>query len=295
MQIGIFTRVYKRATLADVLDAVRAAGVTAVQFNMECAGLPELPEEITPEAAATIGAALRERGIAMAAVSGTFNIIHPDAVQRQAGMRGLRALAAACPALGTQVITLSTGTRNAAHMWRTHPENDTPEAWEESAAALRDIAAIGEEYGVTMAFEPEVSNIVDSAQKARHMLDTVGSPSLKVVMDGANLFHEGELPRMAEILDDAMSPARRRHRAGACQGSRPRRRCGQPAGRAWGARLRPLSAATARCGVYRRSRAPRPRRRAGGGMYGVSCGAPECAAVTVITAEDAEERRGVED
>ncbi|MEN9937616.1 MAG: hypothetical protein RLZZ387_4195 [Chloroflexota bacterium] len=203
MQVGIFTRVFQRPTLEETLDAVRAAGVQAVQFNLACAGLPELPPQIAPEVASTIGAAFRERGITMAAVSGTYNIIHPDQAQREAGLRGLRALAEVCGALGTRVITLSTGTRNAQNMWRTHPDNSTPEAWSESVAAMREIAAVGAAYGVTMAFEPEVSNVVDSARKARRMLDEVGSPHLKVVMDGANLFHAGELPAMAAILDEA--------------------------------------------------------------------------------------------
>ena len=56
---------------------------------------------------------------------------------------------------------------------------------------------------VILAFEPEVNNIVDSARKARRLLDEIASPHLKVVIDGANLFHVGELPRMREILDEA--------------------------------------------------------------------------------------------
>jgi len=56
-----------------------------------------------------------------------------------------------------------------------------------------------------LAFEPEVNNVVDSAQKARQLLDEIGSPFLKVTIDAANLFHAGELPRMKEILDEAFA------------------------------------------------------------------------------------------
>jgi sugar phosphate isomerase/epimerase len=62
-----------------------------------------------------------------------------------------------------------------------------------------------EASGVTLAFEPEVSNVIDSAVKARRLLDELGSPRLKVVIDPANLFHAGELPRMSEILDEAFA------------------------------------------------------------------------------------------
>jgi len=59
--------------------------------------------------------------------------------------------------------------------------------------------------GVTLAFEPEVNNIVDSAAKARRLLDQIGSERLKVTMDGSNLFHAGEFPRMGEILDESFA------------------------------------------------------------------------------------------
>jgi sugar phosphate isomerase/epimerase len=36
-----------------------------------------------------------------------------------------------------------------------------------------------------------VSNVIDSAQKARRLLDEIRSPRLKITMDAANLFHAG--------------------------------------------------------------------------------------------------------
>lgn len=205
MQIGIFAKTFARPTLAATLDAVARHGIRTVQFNMACAGGPSMPDQIDPELAATVRRELAARDITMAAVSGTFNIIHPDLGQRRAGMRRLRALAGACRALGTEVITLSTGTRDPQDMWRRHPDNDTPEAWRDMRAALGEAAQIAEEHAVTLAFEPEVNNVVDSAQKARRLLDEVGSPRMKVVIDGANLFHAGELPRMREILEEAFA------------------------------------------------------------------------------------------
>ncbi|HEU0010445.1 MAG TPA: TIM barrel protein, partial [Verrucomicrobiae bacterium] len=47
------------------------------------------------------------------------------------------------------------------------------------------------------------SNVVDSASKARRLLDEMKSPRLKIIMDPANLFHPGDLPRQREILEGA--------------------------------------------------------------------------------------------
>src|SRR3569623_4692 len=58
---------------------------------------------------------------------------------------------------------------------------------------------------VTLAVEPEVTNLVDSAAQARRLLHEMASPHLKITMDGANLFLAGELPRMKQVLDDAFA------------------------------------------------------------------------------------------
>src|SRR6478735_6416758 len=148
MQIGIFAKTFVRPTLDATLDAVVAHGIRAVQFNLDCAGVPSLPEQIDPALSAAIRRALAARGIRMAAVSGTFNMIHPDLRQRRDGLAGLRTLIAACADLGTSVITLSTGTRNPENMWRTHPDNDTPAAWRDLLAALGEVLPSAEEHRV---------------------------------------------------------------------------------------------------------------------------------------------------
>lgn len=203
MEIGIFSKTFTRPTLGAVLDAVAEHGVYAVQFNMSCAGVGEMPAEIGPELTTTIRQAMAARGITMAAISGTFNMIHPNLAERQAGLRRLRTLASACHDLGTSVITLCTGTRDTESMWRAHPENGSEAAWRDLVVSMHEAAAIADAYGVIMAFEPEVSNVIDSAQRARRLLDEINSPRLKVVMDGANIFHKGELPHMTAILTEA--------------------------------------------------------------------------------------------
>jgi sugar phosphate isomerase/epimerase len=205
VQIGIFAKTFVRPTLAATLDAVAAHGIRVVQFNLSCAGLPTLPDALDAAACAAIRAAHAERGLTMAAVSGTYNMIHPDPQVRSDGLRRLAVLAAACAALGTSLITLCTGSRDAENMWRRHPDNDTPAAWRDLLASMAGAAAIAEQHGVTLGIEPEVANVVDSAAKARLLLDELRSPQLKIVMDGANLFHRGELPRQHAVLAEAFA------------------------------------------------------------------------------------------
>jgi sugar phosphate isomerase/epimerase len=203
MQIGIFARTFARPTLIEVLSAVRAQGLNSVQFNMSCTGLASLPDQINPEVADSIRHEAARQGVTFAAISGTFNMIDPDLEKRKLGLQRLRVLASVCERLGTQVITVCTGSRDPHDMWARHRDNDTKEAWADLSASMEKALNIADEHRVTLAIEPEVSNVVDSARKGRLLLDEMKSSRLKVVMDGANLFHAGELPRMRRILEDA--------------------------------------------------------------------------------------------
>jgi sugar phosphate isomerase/epimerase len=203
MRVGIFARTFPGPSVVEILDQVAAHGIPDVQFNMSCAGRPTLPEEVEPELCSRVAQAFARRGLRMAAVSGTFNMAHPDPEVRRAGVRGLGVLARSCKTLGTSVITLCTGTRDPDDMWRWHADNHTPAAWGDLVETVRTALNRTEGSGVTLAFEPEVSNVVDSAAKARCLLDEVASPRLKVVIDPANLFHAGELSRMRKVLDEA--------------------------------------------------------------------------------------------
>ena len=203
MKIGIFAKTFVRPTLEDTLDAVAAHGIPSVQFNMACAGLPSMPDEISAELAGRTRAAHAARGIQMAAVSGTFNMIHPDPAVRDAGLRRLGVLAGAARAMGTGLITLCTGSRDPQDMWRRHPDNDLPDAWQDLTASLERALTLAEQHDVTLGFEPEVANVIDTAAKGRRLLDEMRSPRLKVVFDAANLFRAGDLARMPQVLGEA--------------------------------------------------------------------------------------------
>ena len=164
-----------------------------------------MPETIPADVTDRIRRAAADRQITIASVRGTFNMSHPDPEERRAGLRRLKVLAEACPGLSTSKIHICTGTRNRDNMWRPHPDNGLPASWRDMAACVREATDIARQAGVVLAFEPEVNNVVDSAKKARRLLDEIGSPFLKVTIDAANLFHAGELPRMKEILDEAFA------------------------------------------------------------------------------------------
>lgn len=64
--------------------------------------------------------------------------------------------------------------------------------------------ALAEKFGVDLGIEPELANVVASAPLARTLIDELGSPRLKVVLDPANLFEHGPAGEIAGVIDQAV-------------------------------------------------------------------------------------------
>jgi sugar phosphate isomerase/epimerase len=203
MHLGIFAKTFPRPSLEETLDAIADRGLTHVQFNLSCCGLPTLPERLDEDLSIWIARSFREQGLTMAAISGTFNLCDPDGDRLHENLERLKVLAAACRWLDTRIITLCTGTRDAEDMWKWHPDNVRRNTWEVLVASMREAVKIADHHEVIVAFEPEINNVVCSVARARMLLDDVESPWLKVVIDPANLIHAGDFPRLNEVLDEA--------------------------------------------------------------------------------------------
>jgi sugar phosphate isomerase/epimerase len=88
-------------------------------------------------------------------------------------------------------------------MWKWHSENDSREAWDDVVRSI-DLGLIAaEKNNLILAFEPESENVVNSANRARKLLDELGNPRLRIVIDPANLISPGRSQK--EILDDSFA------------------------------------------------------------------------------------------
>ena len=205
MRLGIFAKTFAGSDPLTVLTAARSAGFEAVQYNMACSGLAAMPDLITPEVTRAIQQASADTGVAIAAVSGTYNMIHPDPSVRDAGMRRLALLIENAAAMSTQMVTLCTGTCDPDDQWRGHPDNDSAAAWALLCTEMGKAADLAEAHGIKLGIEPELANVVSDAARARTLIDTLQSPSLAIVLDPANLFEVETLSQQRRIISHAIA------------------------------------------------------------------------------------------
>lgn len=202
---GIFETIFPRRRFEAALDAVAALGLGWVQFDLASAGIPTLPRELPDGLTDRIRRECAARGIQIAALAGTYNMIHPDPAVRAEGLAGLRVAAAAAHEIGAPVVTLCTGTRDPDSMWRAHPDNRTQAAWADLLHEMTAALALAAEYDILLGIEPEPANVAGSAALARDLLRELADPRLKIVLDPANVI-AAERERPPEtVLSDAFA------------------------------------------------------------------------------------------
>lgn len=207
MQVGIFAKTFAGTEPLGVLSAVRDSGYAVTQFNLACCGLPSMPDAV-PEAAVTaVRTAAQATGVSLVALSGTYNMAHPDITVRQTGLRQLAVVIRTAAELAIPLVTLCTGTRHASDQWAHHPDNADPSAWIDMATEMEKALALAEDHGVDLGIEPEQANIVTSADDARRLIGEMGSKRLRIVLDPANLFESATAAQARTIVAQAVDTA----------------------------------------------------------------------------------------
>jgi sugar phosphate isomerase/epimerase len=203
MNLGIFAKTFRRETVREIFAAVRGGDYSCTQFNMSCVGLAALPDNVSDETVEQILSATANEKVELSALSGTFNMAHPDCRIRARGLVSLEVLAAVCERLHIPVLTLCTGTRDPLDMWRWHPENASEEARADFLDSLERAILIAEATDLLLAIEPEPGNVIDSASAAWELIKEVQSSRLKIILDPANLIKAASASEDRIIIEEA--------------------------------------------------------------------------------------------
>jgi sugar phosphate isomerase/epimerase len=204
MLLGIFAKTFATLAPAETCRRIKAAGYSCTQFNMSCLGMPPLPFEISVDLVKHVSAEFRAGGVPIVAISGTYNMIHPNPVVRANGRRGFRTVAGAAHAMGTGLVTLCTGTLDLNDQWKFHPGNREPEAWRNLLEEMEEVITLAEEFDVLLGVEPEPANVVASAYEAHRLLDELQTDRIRIVLDTANLASPRDDRNFAAVVQQAI-------------------------------------------------------------------------------------------
>jgi sugar phosphate isomerase/epimerase len=210
VQLGVFSRTYRSngngpVGVDKIFSRIAQDGFQAVQFNFSSAGLAALPKDSPEAAIKEVMATARQNGLTICALSGTYNMAHPDMARRQSDRIGFTNVVRAAQIMQVPLVTLCTGTRDATDMWKAHPDNGSAEAWSTMRGELDFALGLAERRGITLGVEPEPGNVIANASVARRLLDEIAAPHLKIVMDAANLLPPESQSRQREVIAEAVA------------------------------------------------------------------------------------------
>jgi sugar phosphate isomerase/epimerase len=204
MYTAIFSRTYPMKDVGSVLGAVASDGYQGIQANLSSAGLASLPDILPPGIGAQFATQARVEGLRIAALSGTYNMAHPDAKVRQASRVGFRNVVTAAREMGAPIVCLCTGSRDAHDMWKFHRGNGSDGAWNDLRCELEFALALAQAAGIRLAIEPEPANVIRDATAAARILKEMSSPHLGIILDAANLLAPETLAKQHRVMDEAI-------------------------------------------------------------------------------------------
>lgn len=204
MQIGIRLHDGEGLPLEELLPIISQRGFTCAHLAMT----KSIREYSTDISALTPGLAMYLRGLFSKnnidiAVLGCYdNLANPDPVQLRAIKERYAANIRFASLLGCGVVGTETGAPNTEY--KPSAECRSREALECFIENLREVVSYAEKAGVIVAIEPVYKHIVYSPQRAREVLDAIGSPNLQIIFDPVNLLSAENLSDRERVLDDAM-------------------------------------------------------------------------------------------
>jgi len=181
-----------RGTIEETFYVAGEYGLEQVQFNLKSLFGEEMPPRILENILKKAAEAARENNIEIVGIHGTFNMITSDPAEMSESIRRFELVAQAAGIIGTRLITLCTGTKSDVSMWSWHPETVSQRSWDEFIGTMTKVLTIAERYDMLLGIETEYTNVINTAARARTLIDLMQSDRIKIIMDCANLFHPGD-------------------------------------------------------------------------------------------------------
>ena len=115
-------------------------------------------------------------------------LFHPEQTIRQTVIDKIKRGTQIAADLSAPYCLIRPGSLNPSGSWAPHRDNHTPNAWHHLIETLQQITPTLEQHGVIAVMETHLVSILRNPETCRQMVETIGSPNLRLVMDYVNHF-----------------------------------------------------------------------------------------------------------
>ena len=204
MQFGIRLHDAVQAPVEERLKIVKEQGFTCahVALSKVISENSVAPEALTPGYAMYLRRLFDKYELDCAVLGCYLNLATPDAAQLKAAQEKYMANIRFAAHLGAGVVGTETGAPNVEYKLEEACWNE--ESLQIFIRNLRPVVKYAEQMGGLVAIEPVVRHIVCNPVRARRVLDEIGSPNLRIILDPVNLLEIYNYEKQDEIIDEAI-------------------------------------------------------------------------------------------
>ena len=188
MELAIFSKTYK-GNAEEIFQKMNNQKLNYCHFNLANIGMDMIPDYIDYDKLNNLNVLLKKYNIKLIGLSGTFNMIDCDKENKEKNICNFENLCKIANILHVKTISLCTGSKNKNSKWEWDDENETNESYNEFLETMKRLLVYAHKYDIILSIEPEASNVINSARKARNVLDHFKDEHIKIIMDAANLLN----------------------------------------------------------------------------------------------------------
>jgi sugar phosphate isomerase/epimerase/alkylhydroperoxidase/carboxymuconolactone decarboxylase family protein YurZ len=202
MEYGVFSTAFGKRDVEGIAAGLAANGIRKTQFYPLVAGKWLSAADFTDGLIRNINRAFAAHGVSIVAAGAGNRFISSDEGEAKKALENALRWVETAPRLGANIIVTEAGTAHKTEFWTDVPENHTAETWDRIVEIYRTIARRAQDYGVTVGIEPHFASGVRDAKELRRVLDDVGEPNFKAVLDPANSVTAENAGRQEETLEE---------------------------------------------------------------------------------------------
>lgn len=191
----------------EVARRVREHGFRSIFFSLQ-----NDPADISDQKARSVRELLGADGVDVGQYWGRYvALVRPDSDHWPETMRLLGETMRVAARLGCRCVIVPPGSLNPAGPYAPHRLNNSDQALERLIERCQEAVKPAEQYGVYLALEPHTLCILNTPERAKLVIDAVGSPALAIEWDPVNwlsfetLYTSGEvIQRTYDVLGERL-------------------------------------------------------------------------------------------
>ncbi|MDR0519943.1 MAG: TIM barrel protein [Clostridiales Family XIII bacterium] len=186
IEYGVFSTAFGAYGISEIAERLALGGIKTTQFYPLVGGEWLGPEAFTEKLIREINVAFAKNRVDIVAVGAGNRFVSANVDEAKKTFADTKKWIEIAAKIGAKYAVIEAGTTHRTKFWTDTADNHSAETWRGAVRIFRQLAKHAQKFGVTIGIEPHHASVVRDAAELRKIIDDVGEPNFKAVIDPAN-------------------------------------------------------------------------------------------------------------